>query len=144
MTCKVEHILSRIITNLAGTAGVSTRIYRSRLVPLSRNEFPAIVCEPISSSVTQSTSLPTLDWELQVRVVILVKGTTTTSPDQAADSILESMWPKMTTDLTLNGNAIDVQPTGTEFLMSDADQPTGAITTNWTIRYRTEVDDLTE
>ena len=143
MTCKFEHILARIVTNLAGTTGVSTRIYRSRLIPLQRNEFPAIVVEPVSSSAS-ATSHSTLDWELQVRVIILVQGSTTTSPDQAVDSIMESMWPKMTTDLTLYGNAIDIEPTGTEFLMSDGDQPTGAITTNWNIRYRTELDDLTQ
>ena len=143
MTTKCENILARIVTNLAGTTGVSSRIYRSRVVPLTRNEFPALVIEPISNSCTQATSLPTLDWTMQVRVVVLVKGTTTTSPDQAADSIIESMFAKMTADLTLNGNAIDVQPNGTDFIMSDADQPTGAISTNWTIQYRTQVDDLT-
>ena len=144
MTTKCENILARIVTNLAGTTGVSSRIYRSRVVPLTRNEFPALVIEPISNSCTQTTSLPTLDWTMQVRVVVLVKGTTTTSPDQAADSIIESMFAKMTADLTLNGNAIDVQPNGTDFIMSDADQPTGAISTNWTIQYRTQVDDLTQ
>jgi hypothetical protein len=81
---------------------------------------------------------------MQVRIVVLVKGTTTTSPDQAADVILESLFPKMMNDLTLNGNAIDIQPNGTEFLMGDADQPTGAISTNWTIMYRTKNNDLTQ
>jgi hypothetical protein len=144
MTTKVEHILSRIVTNLAGTTGVSTRIYRSRLVPLTREEFPALVVEPTGNSVAQATSIDFLDWTMQVRIVVLVKGTTTTSPDQAADVILESLFPKMMNDLTLNGNAIDIQPNGTEFLMGDADQPTGAISTNWTIMYRTKNNDLTQ
>ena len=144
MTCKVEHILSRIVTNLAGTTGVSTRIYRSRLVPLTREEFPSIVVEPVSNSCSQATSIDFLDWTLQVRIVVLVKGTTTTTPDQAADPILESLFPKLTNDLTLNGNAIDIQPNGMDFMMGDADQPTGAISTNWTIMYRTKNNDLTQ
>ena len=144
MTCKAESILARIMTNLAGTTGVSTRIYRSRVVPLSRNEFPALVVEPTSNSVSQATSIDVLDWTMQVRIVVLVKGTTTTSPDQVADPILESLFPKMMNDLTLNGNAIDIQPNGTEFVMGDADQPTGAISTNWTIMYRTKNNDLTQ
>ena len=144
MTTKVEHILSRIVTNLAGTTGVSTRIYRSRLVPLTREEFPSIVVEPVSNSCSQATSIDFLDWTLQVRIVVLVKGTTTTTPDTAADPIVESLFGKIMNDLTLNGNAIDIQPNGTEFLMGDADQPTGAISTNWTIMYRTKNNDLTQ
>ena len=144
MTCKAESILARIMTNLAGTTGVSDRIYRSRVVPLTRNEFPALVVEPISNSVATATSIDFLSWTMQVRIVVLVKGTTTTSPDQVADPILESLFPKIMNDLTLNGNAIDIQPNGTEFVMGDADQPTGAISTNWTIMYRTKNNDLTQ
>ncbi len=144
MTTKVEHILSRIVTNLAGTTGVSTRIYRSRLVPLTREEFPSIVVEPVSNSCSQATSIDFLDWTLQVRIVALVKGTTTTTPDQAADPIVESLFGKIMSDLTLNGNAIDIQPNGMDYMMGDADQPTGAISTNWTIMYRTKNNDLTQ
>ena len=144
MTTKVEHILSRIVTNLAGTTGVSTRIYRSRVVPLTRNEFPALVVEPVSNSCSQATSIDFLDWTLQVRIVVLVKGTTTTTPDQAADPIVESLFGKIMSDLTLNGNAIDIQPNGMDYMMGDADQPTGAISTNWTIMYRTKNNDLTQ
>jgi len=144
MTCKAESILARIMTNLAGTTGVSDRIYRSRVVPLSRNEFPALVVEPVSNSVATATSIDFLSWTMQVRIVVLVKGTTTTSPDQAADPILESLFPKLTNDLTLNGFAVDIQPNGMDYMMGDADQPTGAISTNWTIMYRTKNNDLTQ
>ena len=40
---KRETILSAIASALAGTAGVGTRIYRSKVVPLSRGESPSIV-----------------------------------------------------------------------------------------------------
>ena len=36
MTTKREQIMARLLTTLANTTGVSTRIYRSRVVPLSR------------------------------------------------------------------------------------------------------------
>jgi hypothetical protein len=141
MTTKREQILDRIITVLAGTTNVSTRIYRSRVVPLARNESPALVVEPISDQATQNTSLPTLDWSLQVRVAVIVRGDI---PDEVADPIVESLHSKLMADLTLNGHAIDVQPVGVEFQMIDADQPAGLISTNWNIRYRTDVDDLTQ
>tara|TARA_B100000579_G_scaffold285115_1_gene236286 strand:+ start:155 stop:589 length:435 start_codon:yes stop_codon:yes gene_type:complete len=144
MTCKAENIIARIVSNLAGTTSVGARIYRSRLVPITKEEFPSLVVEVVSNSCSQATSINVLDWTMQIRIVVLVRGTTTTSPDEAADPILESLFPKIMGDLTLNGHAIDIQPTGTDFIMADADQPTGAISTNWTIMYRTTNNDLTQ
>jgi hypothetical protein len=141
MTTKREQILDRIKTVLAGTTNVGTRIYRSRVVPLTRGESPALIIEPISDSASQGTSLPTLDWSLNVRVAVIVRGDV---PDEVADPIVESLHAKMTADLTLNGYAIDVQPMGVDFQMVDADQPAGLISTTWLVKYRTEVDDLTQ
>jgi hypothetical protein len=80
MTTKRETILAAIRTALTGTTGVNTRIYRSRVEPLARQESPAIVVEPVSDSAEQNTALPTLDWSLTVRVAIIVRGDI---PDQA-------------------------------------------------------------
>ena len=107
MTTKREQILSAIATALATTAGVSGRVYRSRVTAMQRAESPAIVIEPISDTPTQNTSLPTLDWRMRVRVTVIVRGDV---PDQLAYPIIESMHAKMVADLTLGGYAIDVQP----------------------------------
>jgi len=45
MSTNRVQILSRIMTNLTGTVGVSTRIYRSRIEALARSESPAIIVE---------------------------------------------------------------------------------------------------
>ena len=50
MTTKRENILAAVKTALTGTAGVGTRIYRSRVEPMSRNESPAIIIEPVSDT----------------------------------------------------------------------------------------------
>ena len=71
MTTKRESILAAVKTALTGTAGVGTRIYRSRVDPLSRGESPAIIIEPVSDTPEQNTSLPTLDWTLRIRVVVI-------------------------------------------------------------------------
>ena len=60
MTTKREQILDQIKTTLAGTTNVSTRIYRSRVVPLSRGESPALVIEPVSDSSETNLTLPNL------------------------------------------------------------------------------------
>jgi hypothetical protein len=135
-----ETILTAIRTALVGTTQVGTRIYRSRVEPLARNESPAIVIEPVSDTAEQNTSLPTLDWSLTVQVAVIVRGTV---PDQLADPIVEDLHSKLMADLSLGGVAIDVQPVSVNFEMVEADQPAGVISCSYLVRYRTSVDDLT-
>jgi|TARA_R110002012_G_C11202603_1_gene560080 hypothetical protein len=141
MTTKRENILAAIKTALTGTTGVGTRIYRSRVEPMSRAESPAIIIEPVSDTPVQNTSLPTLDWTLRVRIVVIERGTV---PDQAADDTIQSLHSKMMADLTLGGYAIDVEPAQTSFQLLEADQPAGIIFCEFEIRYRTQVADLTQ
>ena len=141
MTTRRENILASIKTTLADTTGVGTRIYRSRVEPLSRGESPAIVIEPISDDADQNTSMPTLDWTLRIRVSVIERSSI---PDQAADDTIESLHSKIMSDLTVGGYAIDVQPVRTEFEFIEADQPLGVISNEYEIRYRTEVADLTQ
>ena len=139
MATKREQILAAIATALASTAGVSGRVYRSRVAALQRAESPAIVVEPISDTPTQNTSLPTLDWRMRVRVSVITRGDV---PDQLADPVIESMHSKMVADLTLGGLAIDVQPDEVSFNLVDADQPAGVIFNDYIIQYRTTVASL--
>ena len=48
MTTKRESILAKLVTQLAGTVGVGTRIYRSRVTPVSRSEGNVLIVEPVS------------------------------------------------------------------------------------------------
>ncbi len=141
MTTKREQIMARLLTVLANTTGVSTRIYRSRTVPLTRGESPALILEPVSDTVEQNTSLPTLDHSLTVRVSVIVRGDI---PDNVADATVESLHSKIMADLTVNNLAIDVEPSDTSFELLDADQPGGVIGVEYIVRYRTEVADLTQ
>ena len=141
MTTKRESILAAVKTALVNTTGVGTRIYRSRVDPLSRGESPAIIIEPISDTPEQNTSLPTLDWTLRIRVVVIERSDI---PDQAADDTIESLHSKLMADLTLGGLAIDIQPAQTSFQLLEADQPAGGIFCEYEIRYRSQVADLTQ
>ena len=140
MTTRRESILAKIKTTLAGTTGVGTRIWRSRVQALARQESPAIVIEPINDSAEQNTSLPKLDWSLTVRVAVIVRGDV---PDQQADATVESLHSKLMADLTLGSLAYDVQPIGVSFDLVEADQPAGVISCDFLVRYRTALADLT-
>jgi len=141
MTTKRESILSAIATALAGTTGVGTRIYRSRVEPMARAESPAIIIEPITDTPVQNTSLPTLDWTLRVRINVIVRGST---PDNIADAVIESMHSRLMSDLTLGGLAIDVQPAQTTFNFFEADQPAGVVFCEYEVMYRSQVADLSQ
>ena len=108
---------------------------------MARAESPALVIEPLTDTPAQNTSLPTLDWTLRVRISVIVRGTT---PDNIADPVIESMHSKLMADLTLGGEAIDVQPAQTTFNFFEADQPAGVIFCEYEVRYRTRVADLTQ
>jgi hypothetical protein len=136
---KREQILAAIRTALTGTAQVSTRIYRSRVEPMARQESPAIVVEPIEDVAQQNTSLPTLDWSLTVRIAVVVRANI---PDQAADPIVESLHSKLMADLTLGGLAMDIQPQRVEFQTVEADQPAGVVMCDYLVRYRSSVTNL--
>jgi hypothetical protein len=140
MTTKRETILAAVRTALTETTGVGTRIYRSRVEPMARQESPAIVVEPVNDTAEQNTSLPTLDWSLTVRVAVIVRGNI---PDQLADPIVESLHSKIMADLTLGGVAMDVRPVAVNFEMVDADQPAGVISCDYLVRYRTANANLT-
>ena len=139
MSTKREQILSRIMTNLTGTVGVSTRIYRSRIEALARSESPAIIVEWTKDECDMEGFLPYLNWSLLTRIAVVTRGAV---PDQLADPTVESVHAKLLADITLNGLAFDIIPESVEFDVLDTDQPTGLTMMFYRVRYRTSLGDL--
>lgn len=139
MTTKRETILAAIRTALTGTTGVGTRIYRTRVTPVPREESPAIIVEPLSDSAALQTHLATINWTMAVRITVIVRGVI---PDQVADPIIASLHSKVMADPTLGGYAIDILPTGVNFAFTDADGAAGEIQCDYRVMYRTSLTDL--
>ena len=139
MTTRREQILTAITTALAGTTGVGSRIYRSRVEASSRGESPAISLEPINDTPATNTSLPTLDWSLTVRIAVIVRGAI---PDQLADPIVESLHALVMADLSLGGLAMDIIPASVDWQLIEADTPAGVVLCDYVVRYRTSVGSL--
>jgi hypothetical protein len=59
-----------------------------------------------------------------------------------ADPIVQSLHSKLTADLSLGGNAMDVQPISVSWELVESDQPTGVVMCDYRILYRTTVADL--
>ena len=134
-----EQILARIATNLTGTVGVSTRIYRSRVEALARSESPAIIVEWTKDNCGMEGFLPYLNWSLLTRITVVTRGAV---PDQLADPTVKSAHAKLLADITLNGLAFDIIPESVEFDVLDTDQPTGLTMMFYRVRYRTSLGDL--
>ena len=140
MASKREQIIAALKTTLAGTTGVSTRIYRSRIEPITNGESPAIVIEPVTDepSITSSSYLK-IDWTLRLRIVVIVRGTI---PDNVGDPTVESLFTKVLNDPTVGGLAKDIRPATQTFEVLEADQPAGLITCEFEIDYRTSYNSL--
>jgi hypothetical protein len=141
MTTIRESIIAGVRTALTGTTGVSTRIYRSRVEPLARQESPAIVIEPVSDQANTDLSFCKTDWTLTVRIAVIVRGAI---PDQQADSIVQDLHAKVMADQSIGGYAMSIEPRGVQFEMVDADQPGGVISCDYSIRYRTATANLAQ
>ena len=140
MASKREQILAKIKTNLTGTTGVGTRIYRSRAEPMTREESPSLVLEFVTDEPTvHSATYLKLDWTLRVRIVVVVRSQT---PDTTADATVESLHTKVVSDPTLGGLAIDVRPATVTFDVVEADQPAGIISCEYEVDYRSSYNDL--
>jgi hypothetical protein len=145
MTSKREQILAAIANALAGTVDVSTRIYRSRPEAFSRGEMPAIVIEPggestINSDGTGGASFCRLDWRLTVRIGVMTRGAV---PDQLADPILVDIHQRLRTDAGIKALVMTIYPASCDWQQADGDGTAGVAVCDWSIRYRTNVDDIT-
>ena len=139
MTTKREQIIQAITTALAGTTGVGSRIYRSRVEAFSRGESPAISLEPINDTPDTFTSLPTVDRSLTLLIAVIIRGAI---PDQLADPVVESLHSKVMADQGLGGLAMDIIPGNTDWQLIEADQPAGLVLCEYVVRYRTSVGNL--
>lgn len=140
MSTKRELILAKIKTQLAGTTGVGTRIYRSRVTPVSRDEGAVLIYEPLSDNCEVRRN--NFQWRLVVRFSIITRGSKTKSLDEAADPTVLSIHSKLISDITLGGNAIDISPQSVSFDLVDGDQPSGVVSLDYIIIYQTSTTDL--
>ena len=139
MTTRRETILNAVVTALAGTTNVGTRIYRSRVTAFTRDETPSLLITWDNDSPVQTTSLATLDWSLDITISIISRGDI---PDKVADPVIESVHSKIMADLTLGGYATDIIPASTSNEAVDSDQPAGIVNLNYQIKYRTSNTNL--
>ena len=140
MTTKREDILAALATALAGTAGVSGRVYRSRQMAFSRQESPSIIIEPISDTCSPTpVSTRSIDWTLMVAITVYARGSV---PDQTADPVVQALHSSLMVDRSLGGLAMDLWPVAFEPQFDKSDLSTAWVVNTYRVRYRTGITSL--
>lgn len=137
-----EQILVKIVTVLAGTSGVGSNIFRSRVIPLTRTDAPSIVVRP-SNGMEHVTLLGSLVAErlLSVDIEIYVRGD---PADSLVDPIISSAHAKIMADTTLGGLCARITEQGSQWADKEADLTAGVLTVQYQIKYLSQAGDITK
>lgn len=128
-----EQIITAVVAALNTSPSVGATVYRSRVTPIARGESPAIVVEPVAD-VPDYVLHPYISWKLGLRISVITRNEV---PDQAADPIISKIHEKMSADLTFGGLAYDCQIANVGWEIVESDMPTGVISLDYFIWYRT-------
>ena len=138
-TSKRETLLAAVKTALAGTSGVSTRIYRSRVEAFARAETPALLIEPINDTA-DNAAIPRLNWTMIFQVSVIVRAD---GPDSAADATIIDVHSKIMNDSTLQTNCVGLLPESVAWQFQPADQPLVVAAMQFKASYITDVNAIT-
>lgn len=132
-----ERILAAIATALAPTAGISSRVFRDRWEAVARNEMPCIVIEPLSES-DQVISNCKINTDLVVSIDILISGAPLST---LADPIRVDMHSRLMAATFSGLGVIHLYPQSREWQAESGE--IGILSSSYSVRYRTELSDLT-
>jgi len=143
----MAHVRKQIRDRMASTIStgatlVSSRVYTTRVYPLTDANLPAITVYTGSEvSSRLNMGLNDLNRSLTVDVDIYVRATSTFDDD--VDAIAVQIEEAIAGDFTVNGLAKEAVLTGTEIQFSgDAEQPVGVAKLTYSVRYVTALNDV--
>lgn len=139
MTTRREQIMSTLATSLGTITGAGGRVYRSRVEPISRNQSPAVIIEPVQDQADTPDAVGRINWRMTIRVTVYVRANV---PDQAADDLIQQVHAKIMSDERVGGYALGVKPLSTSFEMVEADTPAGVIASEFEVFYQTSFPDI--
>lgn len=130
-----ELILQEVVTKLLT---VTSAVYRSRVVALTRGKLPAVVVTPESEDIEQLARSLT-SRKLTVNVAIHARGDI---PDQAVDTLAGNLHAALLADDTLGGKCARIIEGSTNWQFSDADGTALEMTISYTVVYSTKSSGL--
>ena len=138
-----KQIRDRIASTLTSSVSlVSSRVFASRVYPLTQAKLPAITVytgSEVSNRLNMGVS--DLNRSLSVEVDIYVRATNTFDDD--VDAIAVQVEEAIAADFTVNSLAKEAVLSGTDIQFSgDAEQPIGVAKLTFTVRYVTALTNV--
>ena len=142
-----KQIRDQFVTLLtAGVTLVSSRVYATRVYPLTQAKLPAITVTIGSESsglMTMGATMGSKSMDRTVEIAVSVYENATASLDSAIDAIAVQIEEAIGADFTLGGIAKESVLTSTSIDFSgETEQPVGIATLTFSVRYVTSLTDV--
>jgi len=142
-----KQIRDQFVTLLtAGVTLVSSRVYATRVYPLTLAKLPAITVTIGSESsglMTMGATMGSKSLDRTVDIAVSVYENATASLDSAIDAIAVQIEEAIGADFTLGGIAKESVLTSTSIDFSgETEQPVGIATLTFSVRYVTSLTDV--
>lgn len=142
-----KQIRDQFVTLLtAGVSLVSSRVYATRVYPLTQAKLPAITVTIGSESsglMTMGATMGSKSLDRTVDISVSVYENATASLDSAIDAIAVQIEEAIGADFTLGGIAKESVLTSTSIDFSgETEQPVGIATLTFSVRYVTSLTDV--
>lgn len=142
-----KQIRDQFVTLLtAGATLVSSRVYATRVYPLTQAKLPAITVTIGSESsglMTMGATMGSKSLDRTVDIAVSVYENATASLDSAIDAIAVQIEEAIGADFTLGGIAKESVLTSTSIDFSgETEQPVGIATLTFSVRYVTSLTDV--
>ena len=142
-----KQIRDQFVTLLtAGVTLVSSRVYATRVYPLTQAKLPAITVTIGSESsglMTMGATMGSKSMDRTVDIAVSVYENATASLDSAIDAIAVQIEEAIGADFTLGGIAKESVLTSTSIDFSgETEQPVGIATLTFSVRYVTSLTDV--
>jgi hypothetical protein len=133
-----RQIRERVATTLTGLTTTGSKVFQSRVYPLTANNLPGLLVYTTSESSDPDVMGAQPQLERELNLVIEGYAKTTSNLDDVMDEIAKEIEVAMAADTTINALAEDSFLTDTEIqLTGEGEQPIGMVTMNFTVQYRT-------
>lgn len=112
MTTIMNTAVTAIVATLRSAPAVASSVTRVRLRPQPKSVLYGVDVHP-SRSLPGVSDVPMgypVSWDTSISVDCYARSTVATSPDEAIDALVESVYTRLMQDPTLGGEVIGLQP----------------------------------
>jgi len=138
-----QTIRERIVTDITGLTTTGSRVFDTRIYPLTSAELPALIVYARDEDIEYEDLKPNRLQRRDLSVVIEAHAKATANLEDTFDTIAKEVEEAISNDLTVNGNAKDVRldSIDTDF-NSDGQSKAGVMTITYIISYFVKENDV--